>query len=84
MRQICNAISIFNLGGYKMKKKLLLTIVTLFVVCSVSAQIVAPPPENDNPGLPPPPGLPVDAGLGFLLVVGLFYGCKRIKDELVL
>ena len=70
-----NTISNFNLGGYKMKKKYLLVIIMLFVVCSISAQIVPPPVPP-----PPPPGLPIDAGLGALLVAGLFYGYKRIKE----
>ncbi len=29
---------------------------------------------------PPPPGLPIDGGLLFLLIAGVAYGVKKIKD----
>jgi hypothetical protein len=32
------------------------------------------------PGPPPPPGLPIDGGLLFLLIAGVAYGVKKIKD----
>jgi len=35
-------------------------------------------PPCGNP--PPPPGLPIDGGLGLLLVLGVGYGIKKIKE----
>lgn len=32
------------------------------------------------PPPPPPPGLPIDGGLLFLLIAGVAYGVKKIKD----
>ena len=56
-----------------MKKKILVTLsLVLFFVCAISGQIVPPP-------IPPPPGLPIDGGLLFLLASGLFYGIRKIK-----
>jgi len=33
-----------------------------------------------GPPPPPPPGLPIDGGLLFLLIAGVAYGVKKIKD----
>lgn len=29
---------------------------------------------------PPPPGLPIDGGILFLLIAGIFYGVKKTRD----
>ncbi len=29
---------------------------------------------------PPPPGLPIDGGLLFLLIAGIVYGVKKLKN----
>ncbi|MDB2385514.1 hypothetical protein N9V96_03480, partial [Polaribacter sp.] len=68
----------FNLGGYKMKKKILLLTILALVFTTVFCGQIMPPPNAAVP--PPPPGLPIDGGLGFLLIAGLLYGYKRIKD----
>ena len=59
-----------------MKEKSLLTLV-IVVCCSlcVNGQAVPPPIPP-----PPPPGLPIDGGILFLLVAGLFYGIRKVKD----
>ncbi|MDB4251728.1 hypothetical protein N9839_00145 [Flavobacteriaceae bacterium] len=31
-------------------------------------------------GPPPPPGLPIDGGLLFLLIAGIVYGVKKLKN----
>ncbi|MGJ8759142.1 MAG: PID-CTERM protein-sorting domain-containing protein [Polaribacter sp.] len=41
----------------------------------ISAQNVPPPA-----GPPPPPGLAIDGGLIFLIVSGIIYGVKKVKD----
>ncbi|MDN3619658.1 hypothetical protein QWY81_09355 [Polaribacter undariae] len=41
----------------------------------VSAQNVPQPA-----GPPPPPGLAIDGGLVFLIVSGIIYGIKKVKD----
>tara|TARA_B110000208_G_scaffold132743_1_gene160761 strand:+ start:171 stop:293 length:123 start_codon:yes stop_codon:yes gene_type:complete len=35
-----------------------------------------PPP----PPPPPPPGLPIEVGLLFLLIAGIVYGVKKLKN----
>ncbi len=55
-----------------MKKTSLLI---LMVCLSISVFGQAPPPPP-----PPPPGLPIDGGIFFLLLAGLFYGAKKLKD----
>ncbi|QNM85291.1 hypothetical protein H9W90_14030 [Polaribacter pectinis] len=61
-----------------MKKRKYLTLLLVFVlICTVSGQVVPPPMPP-----PPPPGLPVDGGLLFLLISGLIFGVKKIKDNL--
>lgn len=59
-----------------MKKiKLIVLFIVFLSVQSVSGQIVPPPAPP-----PPPPGLPVDGGIAFLLISGLFYGVKKLKQ----
>ncbi|KGL58737.1 PID-CTERM protein-sorting domain-containing protein [Polaribacter sp. Hel1_85] len=47
----------------------------LAFTCIVSGQIVPPPVPP-----PPPPGLPVDGGLLFLIVTGILFGIKKLKN----
>ena len=71
----------------KMRIKILTYIccvVMLFVGVSVFAQKdLQEPPSNRNNDLPPP-GLPIDGGLSYLLLAGAAYGVyairKRVKD----
>lgn len=43
----------------------------------------APPPPPSGPTCwPPPCGIPVDGGLGFLLAAGIVYGGKKIYNHL--
>jgi len=59
-----------------MKKRDLLTLV--IVVCySLMANGQAVPPPIPPP---PPPGLPIDVGVIFLAIAGIFYGVKKSRD----
>ena len=56
--------------------KLLLTIILIVLpifMSTLSAQ--APPPP------PPPQEIPIDGGLGALLLAGLGYGAKKIREN---
>ncbi|QXP64364.1 MULTISPECIES: PID-CTERM protein-sorting domain-containing protein [unclassified Polaribacter] len=57
------------------KKKHFAFIIMLAFTYVISAQNVPPPA-----GPPPPPGLAIDGGLIFLIVSGIIYGVKKVKD----
>ncbi|OAD45780.1 hypothetical protein LPB303_05695 [Polaribacter atrinae] len=44
-----------------------------FVISAQSVPAPAGPP-------PPPPGLPIDGGLLFLVISGIIYGVKKVKN----
>ena len=51
-----------------------------FMLISVVAYSKKPPhPEQGN--APPPPGLPIDGGLSFLLISGVAYGIFELKRK---
>ena len=54
-----------------MKKLASLLLLLLFPLIMI-AQLPPPPP--------PPPGLPIDSGLLFLLIAGIVYGVKKLKN----
>lgn len=54
-------------------KKIVASILFVLISFVCVAQSAPPPPMP-----PPPPGLPIDGGLTFLLVLGLFFGVKSI------
>lgn len=65
-----------------MKKSLLL--LGLFVLI-FSGSILAQPPDpggpgNELPGCFPPPCVPIDGGLSWLLIAGTAYGGKKMYD----
>lgn len=53
-----------------MKKLASLLLLLLFPLIMIAQ---GPPP-------PPPPGLPIDGGLLFLLIAGIVYGVKKLKN----
>jgi hypothetical protein len=55
-----------------MKKLASLLLLLLFPLIMI-AQGPPPPP-------PSPPGLPIDGGLLFLLIAGIVYGVKKLKN----
>ena len=55
-----------------MKKLASLLLLLLFPLIMIAH---GPPPPP-----PPPPGLPIDGGLLFLLIAGIVYGVKKLKN----
>jgi len=51
----------------------------MLVCFSAFAEKSPPPPPVGAP--PPPPGLPIDGGLSFLLISGIFYGAYELKRK---
>ena len=61
-------------------KRLIATILFVFITFTSYGQEVVPPSPGAPPQGPPPPGLPIDSALISLLVVGILYGTyKAIK-----
>ena len=60
-----------------MKKRQALTIILVVAFAIVAKGQVVPPPVPP----PPPPGLPIDSGIAFLLLSGIFYGIVRISKK---
>lgn len=68
--------------------KLILITITLLLVASFTSELLAagppgPPSGGPGGGSPPcwpPPCVPIDGGLSFLLVAGALYGGKKIYD----
>ena len=57
-----------------MKKLASLLLLLLFPLIMIAQGPPPPPPP------PPPPGLPIDGGLLFLLIAGIVYGVKKLKN----
>ena len=57
--------------------------VLLFTLVLISSDIVAQGPPCGSPpcGPPPPPDTPIDGGIGILLVIGVGYALKKIRDK---
>ena len=75
---------------FKKYRTLLLVLLLTFASSGMFAQNCPPGcrPHPTRPGVcigrncpPGPPGLPIDGGLGFLLVLGAAYGVKRLKEK---
>ena len=67
------------------RKQLLLgaLLIVLFVVCSdaVMAQPGGGPPTGGGgPGCWPPPCIPIDGGMSFLVALGLAFGGKKMME----
>jgi hypothetical protein len=58
-----------------MKKRASLFLLLLFPLIMI-AQDIGPPGSPP----PPPPGVPIDGGLLFLLIAGIAYGVKKVKN----
>ncbi len=65
-----------KIASYHKIIKGVLVVAILLLTLGSYAQVVPPP-------IPPPtpPGLPIDGGIGFLLMAGIFYGTKKYKDS---
>ncbi len=55
-----------------MRKIVVILLLLLFPLISM-AQGPPPPP-------PPPPGLPIDSGIVYLLLLGVAFGIRKVKD----
>lgn len=63
-------------------KNLKFAILTLFLVGSNMVMLSAPPPPpTGGPACWPPPCIPVDNGIIFLIVAGALLGAKKIADS---
>jgi hypothetical protein len=60
-----------------MSKRKKIALIFIFVIIYHTNSQLPPPPMAP----PPPPGLPIDAGVIFLLLSGLIYGVKKIKNN---
>ncbi|GAB4199858.1 MAG: hypothetical protein Fur0023_02600 [Bacteroidia bacterium] len=50
-------------------------------VASVSFGAAPPPPPPPPPGCWPPPCIPIDGGVSFLIAAGALYGVKKSYDK---
>ncbi|NCP91251.1 MAG: hypothetical protein GW827_13675 [Flavobacteriales bacterium] len=62
------------------KTKIVLFITIFFLALSGIDVFAAGGPSNDPPPCWPPPCVPIDGGLSFLMVAGALYGGKKIYD----
>ncbi|MBL7912863.1 MAG: hypothetical protein JNJ41_17500 [Bacteroidia bacterium] len=62
--------------------KILKTTLILFLVLFGSQVLFAapPPPPSGSPGCWPPPCVPIDGGITFLIAAGAAYGAKKLVD----
>jgi hypothetical protein len=62
----------------------LLLLLGLIIGLSLSSELNAQPPGGGPPGgggCIPPPCVPIDGGLSFLLAAGVAYGGKKLLDH---
>ena len=55
-------------------RKIVAIILLLLFPLITTAQGPPPPPP------PPPPGLPIDSGIVYLLLLGVAFGIRKVKD----
>ena len=63
-----------------MKKIKQIFTVALIVFGSQVLLSAPPPPPAGSPGCWPPPCIPIDGGITFLIAAGAAYGAKKIVD----
>ncbi len=56
-----------------MRKIVAIILLLLFPLITMAQGPPPPPP-------PPPPGLPIDSGIVYLLLLGVAYGIRKVKD----
>lgn len=57
-----------------------LILLFLFIGFSYVLHAAPPPPPGGSPACWPPPCIPIDGGLSFLVAAGAAYGAKKIYD----
>ncbi len=63
-----------------MKKFKLTLTLTLLLFGSQLIFSAPPPPPSGSPGCWPPPCVPIDGGVTFLIAAGAAYGAKKLID----
>ncbi|MDP3354128.1 MAG: hypothetical protein Q8S44_10365 [Flavobacteriaceae bacterium] len=63
------------------KFKILALFTFLFVITNVFAHKPVEPPVPGRESAPPPVGVPIDGGLGWLLLLGSAYGVYNLKKN---
>lgn len=63
-----------------MKKFKLILTITLLLFGSKIIFSAPPPPPSGSPGCWPPPCVPIDGGVTFLIAAGAAYGAKKLVD----
>ncbi|MCG1037396.1 PID-CTERM protein-sorting domain-containing protein [Polaribacter sargassicola] len=61
-------------------KYLLLVFFVCIGINNIYSQKTPPPPPQTGDTVTPPPGLPIDSGLAILLVCGIAYGTKKVRN----
>lgn len=60
-----------------------LKLILTFSILLFGSQILLsapPPPPSGSPGCWPPPCVPIDGGITFLIAAGAAYGAKKLVD----
>ncbi|MBN4051356.1 hypothetical protein JYU16_00920 [bacterium AH-315-M05] len=57
-------------------------ILTPFFINDIYSAGPPPPPDDGDPPCWPPPCIPIDGGIGFLIAAGIAYGGKKAFDSL--
>ena len=65
-------------------RNLIFILTLLFLLSSVmiSAQLGGGPPGSGGPPCWPPPCVPIDGGISFLILVGAIFGGKKVYNNL--
>lgn len=64
-----------------MKKTAFYSVLIMVVLCSQHLFAAPPPPPAAAPPCWPPPCIPVDGGISFLIAAGAAYGAKKLYDR---
>ena len=67
-----------------------ITVISFFIIIPLFTVFIGikdsyaqpPPPGGGDPGCWPPPCIPIDGGIGFLIAAGIAYGGKKAFDSL--
>ena len=64
-----------------MKKLAVYSIFFFLIICSQHLFAAPPPPPAAAPPCWPPPCVPIDGGISFLIAAGAAYGAKKLYDS---
>tara|TARA_R110002073_G_scaffold40547_6_gene115424 strand:- start:83865 stop:84056 length:192 start_codon:yes stop_codon:yes gene_type:complete len=63
-----------------MLKKYVTLVIFLSLLFTSSEMIAQKKVDPPSPAPPPPPGLPIDGGVALLLIAGVGYGIKKLRE----